>query len=213
MKITKESKWATPMFHDNIADQPIVDELLALIEEQRIADKCKFTHSTGNAEDIIEEFFKSEHPTIVEFRECWVMPWVNNMLLNTYGRLYDNIQLFGWVNYFKNNTCVTVHHHDNKLLTGCFYLQTYQKAPGGHIIHHDPRFNFNMNNFSQTPEKDTHVFHLPKRGDLVMFPCYVWHETTPWGHEIGPFKETVCDTGTDTEEKRINICWDVYGNA
>jgi hypothetical protein len=210
MQIQKINKWHTSIFYDNIGDQPIVDDLLDLIENHCLADRCSFKNSYGNAEDISEEFFKSQHPTVVEFRECWVMPWVNNMLLETYNTVFNDIQLFGWVNYFKNNTCVTAHHHDNKLLTGCFYLKTYSK--GGHIIHYDPRFNFHMNNFHQRPESGTNIVHKPKKGDIVMFPCYVWHETTPWGHNIGNL-DTISDTGSDIVEKRINICWDVYNGT
>lgn len=213
MKVTKHNAWSTPIFHDNIGGETIVDELLDLIQNHCLADQCNFQHSNGNAEDIIEEFFQSQHPSVLEFKEIWVMPWVHNMLLETYGRLYDNIQLFGWVNYFKNNTCVTVHHHDNKLLTGCFYLKTYETIPGGHIIHHDPKFNSYMNNFSQKPEKDMHISHWPKKGDVVIFPSYVWHETTPWGHELGLFDSNIVDTKPNEDESRINICWDVFGNA
>ena len=168
MKITEH--WSNHILHANINDDEYTDLL-----SMHILCNIPFTHRDPyfNDEVLLEDFHK-EDAVFVKYKE-YVRQYVDQYIK----QVFDLDDLDYYVKTFlvtnEIHTRTTLHNHQGAFISGVVYINVDEDS--GALIMHDPRFNACR---SQPPEI-TKMFQpveiLPKSGDIIIFPSFVYHET------------------------------------
>lgn len=105
--------------------------------------------------------------------------------LNDYLKLDDKVEFYittSWINKHIPGDHGQLHHHDNSLISGVYYIK--QPENGGNFIIHKnamtpnlftSTINFDLN-FKELTETNTRQFEVkPKDGLIIMFPSFMNH--------------------------------------
>jgi len=77
------------------------------------------------------------------------------------------------------------HNHSGAQLSAVFYfLVEHSNRTGGKIRFHDPRFNANRGMTEPFKFRHDDVEFLPRTGDFVIFPSYLYHSVSPFNGNI-----------------------------
>lgn len=176
IKNTKEKKvfqlWPISIYNENIGiDQDLIDHLPNI--EFELMESCNGC------------FSKSKY--ILDTNEFKHLRQKITTCLNNY--IYDYLKvdrkfkhyfLNSWVNKHIPGDWADAHMHKNSVVSGVYYLQTFQNAGG--IVFHKPTGY--TNNFHETlgfeySEKtlyNTDSFTLkPSDGEILLFPSHIYH--------------------------------------
>lgn len=166
--------WSTPIYHSNLNDPQQVEELLSLAD--RIVGRAP---SPPNVEDygtaaVFDRLAKMHDPVAMRLFDSI------RQHVGEYTRHLPNSYLLEVNSVTKIQLCilqpgeVTAYHgHDYSYIVGIVYLSPQNTG----LILHDPRVNAARGYPSQFRQEFADVTIVPKPGDVVIFPSYVYHST------------------------------------
>ena len=94
---------------------------------------------------------------------------------------YNLKLLNSWVTLNRKNDFHSIHDHSNVFLSICYYHQIYDGdlifSSSKSLIQKGYNFDYNIINLN---DFNTNIFSIkPKQGDIIIFPGWVFHETSP----------------------------------
>jgi uncharacterized protein (TIGR02466 family) len=105
-----------------------------------------------------------------------------NLYMKRILEINHNLRLLNsWITLNKENDYHHTHDHDNVFLSICYY----HKIQNGDLIFSSRKsmiqenFNFSYNIISPNPYNANNYSILPQQGDIVIFPAWLFHETSP----------------------------------
>jgi hypothetical protein len=78
-------------------------------------------------------------------------------------------------NYF-----IPTHNHAGSHLSAVFYVFSEEQDKGGELILFDPRSNANRGFINEFQNSFKYESFTPKTGDAIVFPSFLYHQTTPF---------------------------------
>lgn len=130
---------------------------------------------------------ENESAEVQEFKQKVITPAFNQFLQETVGKSIDGWEshrLHGWVTGTGKDYSLNFHNHRGAQLSAVFYLLCEEQDSGGVITFSDPRMNANRGydeSFLKWFETKTII---PKSGDIVVFPSYLYHFVTTYQSNI-----------------------------
>lgn len=161
-----KSYWSTNILYNNIKDKVLVEKALEYITS---------TFSCNSMPNSISEINLYEK----EYQVDSIKPITNYIKeqVDKYIKLVWNIDVEKKIKvHATNHDKINSHNHSGSHLSGIFYLS----VPQGNLLLYDPRHNANRGFPNLIRDKEFNITEIDvKEGDIIIFPSYVWHESTP----------------------------------
>jgi len=162
--------WTNHILRKNVNDDEYVNKL-----REHIMCTIPFGRGGYNnpKEYLLREFHKDE-PEFDQFKQ-YITESINEYIKQVY--LLDDLQYHVKTFLLTNGiyTRTSFHNHRGAFISGVFYINVDENS--GDLIFHDPRFNAIRSTPLECSEAFAPVTILPKNGDIVIFPSFVYHET------------------------------------
>ena len=171
--------WSTPVYKTKFKDKKLLEKLVSHIiinyagEDNNVSlnmkDRCLFE------DNFFEEFKEKE---VIPVFEEYLKKEVDINLKE------ESYSLRAWLTGSNTSYHLPSHNHSGSHISSVFYLLSEENNKGGRLSLSDSRFNANRT--YGVNKKFDKWFHtqtlLPSTGDIIMFPCFVYHNVEPfWG--------------------------------
>ena len=158
--------WPTKILHNNIKDNVAVEQAFNYILSTFPHNKMPSNKSGINLAS--KEYVCSETKPIIDFIEEQIKTYLEN--------IWQFTGTFSFKVHATDHNQITVHNHSGSHLSGVFYLS----VPQGDLLFYDPRYNANRGYPVSVRDKEFgHKTLELVEGDCVIFPSFLWHESTP----------------------------------
>lgn len=91
---------------------------------------------------------------------------------------YEGFEFRSWTNPSRGDQYIEPHNHSRALISGVFYLWCDDEDNGGEFHIMDPRPNVGRGYGKHLANIFRKEYFLPKTGDLIIFPSYLFHYTS-----------------------------------
>lgn len=162
-------RWGVPILHENINNHIHVESVL-----KHMATRYKDTRDLPV--DLNDETITDLKHQCDLFDETYsvIKSYVDKFFMLAYDRLNVDYRLKVHVFACPKGYNLPFHHHRCGAICGVLYLN----VPSGNLLAHDPKFNANRG-MPNWMVQDTTLEIKPAPGDIIIFPSYVYHQTTP----------------------------------
>ena len=168
--------WPTPILYDTIDNSDImsrtINHILTNIDlDFRPIDFQEF------------DILKDGGEVLQEFKESVVIPTFQKYIKQLDIEECSSYSIKSWLAGPNTGYMIPIHNHSGASLSAVFYLLC-EDDKGGELHFQDPRSNANrgyIKSFGKLFQTQT-IF--PKSGDIIMFPSYVYHYTSPFYGKI-----------------------------
>jgi hypothetical protein len=128
------------------------------------------------------DLLKSGSDIFQKFRDNIVWPAFKNYLNHIDIDLneFPDRRLRSWLTGAYNGYSIPIHNHSGASLSAVFYLLSEETDQGGELILLDSRTNANRGYKDQFKKLFENKTYLPKSGEYLIFPSYVYHHTIPF---------------------------------
>ena len=171
MKLGFNNLWPTVILREEMDP---VDNINLYSELMTITDLYKHTNLSED-----KNLFDLDSAIIKNFKKDVVEPAFKKYLTEIFSvdleKDFSSYRLKSWITKITNGTSVSLHNHSGSHLTGTFYLMADEEDAGGRIEFLDPRTNANRGYPSILRNHFKETFHLPKTGDILIFPSFLYH--------------------------------------
>jgi len=161
-----KSLWPTKILCTNINDTKAVNSAFSYLVSNYTSDDMPSNYRGNSLAD--NELLVAETKPIIDYIRSQVEYYLNTV--------WEYKKEYSLKVYATNHKKVAVHNHSGAQLSGVFYLC----VPEGDLVLYDPRYNANRG--YPTPVRDIefpiHTLAVTE-GDCVVFPSFLWHESTP----------------------------------
>lgn len=174
-----ENLWSTPFSQSRMSDE-VKDLFLNKIFTEYDLQTPPSDFGQTNILD-------SDSEEIVRFKTEVVYPAFNSFLRNTLGKEisdWGSHKLHGWVTGTGKDYSLNFHNHRGAQLSAVFYLLCEEQDKGGMITFTDPRMNANRGYDESFLKWFEHKAIIPKSGDIVVFPSFLYHYVTTYQSNI-----------------------------
>ena len=161
--------WPTHVFHTNIDDDNYVIEIYNWLMQKYSMQEQWPTNNTD-----IDVFKHPKHNTELYSKlETFINSNVEQYCQTVFKLDDDDCAKLQTKTHVSNHQNILGHQHSGSVVSGLFYI----RAPeGANLTLSDPRSNA----VRGYPDPFKHYFNpktiVPKDGDIVLFPSYLWHE-------------------------------------
>jgi len=97
---------------------------------------------------------------------------------------FPDRKLRSWIAGVYNGYVIPAHNHSGASVSAVFYLLCEEQDRGGELVLLDSRVNANRGYKDQFKSWFENKIYLPKSGEYLMFPSYVYHHTLPFTGKI-----------------------------
>lgn len=117
-----------------------------------------------------------------KFRDLVVWPAFYQYLKDHQIELTDfpDRKIRSWIAGAYNGYMIPAHNHSGASLSAVFYLLCEDQDSGGELVLLDSRTNANRGYKDQFKNWFENKLYLPKSGEYLIFPSYVYHHTLPF---------------------------------
>ena len=173
--------WPTEVLYGNTKNKEALD------------NACQTLFQEINFSSPRSEFLKSEHdilnhgpPAMQVFRDEVVWPAFEEYLNNIGITLKDfpERHIKSWVTGVLNGYMIPYHNHCGASLSSVFYMMIDKQATGGELLLYDPRNNANRGYKEEFYKMFENKSIRPHDGDYVIFPGFLYHQSTPFNGSI-----------------------------
>ncbi len=164
--------WTNHILHENINDPEFVLDLY-----QHILSTVPLTYARPIEEGPLDFMFEDDHPSMREKFEVvrrFMYQCIDEYIDQVYETSFD-YHVTGFVAMNSQYTRQPLHVHRSSFLTGVFYINVDEQS--GNLMLHDPRSNAVRAAPDEIMDQFAPVAILPKPGDMVVFPSYLYHDT------------------------------------
>jgi len=159
------SYWPTNILKDNIKDSIAVEQAFNYIVSNFTHDTMPSNHSSINLCDT--EYQNDDIKTITDF--------IRDQIDNYIKLVWESDIKYSLKVHATDHDRISVHNHSGSQLSGVFYLT----VPQGKLVLYDPRYNANRGYPTSIRDKEFKKIELEvQEGDIVIFPSFLWHEST-----------------------------------
>lgn len=95
-----------------------------------------------------------------------------------------DFSLKAWLTGTTNGYSMAAHNHSGSQFVSVFYVMAEEQDSGGEIVLQDPRFNANRGFMKPFIDDFAPIEHLPKTGDVLIFPGYVYHYVKQYSSQL-----------------------------
>ena len=170
--------WPTTVYLGNIESPILEDVCQHMFSEINLITPSSDFQSFDLLEDGPEIF--------QQFRDQVAWPAFENYLLHLGINLneFPDRRLRSWVTGVYNGYMIPAHNHSGASISAVFYLLCSEQDKGGELILLDSRTNANRGYKDQFKHLFENKTFLPKTGEYLIFPSYVYHHTIPFTGSI-----------------------------
>jgi hypothetical protein len=164
--------------------------MLSKIEhEELLAEVCHDIFTDYNLNDMPSDFKKDYDiltdgsKALQEFKKLVVVPTFDRYLQATFGVKIEKFTkpvYRSWLARPHSGYHIATHNHSGSSISGVFYLMCDEKGRGGELVLLDPRTNANRGYIEDLRHVFDPVYYKPRSGESVLFPSYMYHQTTPF---------------------------------
>jgi hypothetical protein len=164
--------------------------MLAKIEHQELLDEvcnCILTNYDFNSmpSDFMKDFdiLRDGGEALRDFKKLVVEPLFDSYFKNTFGigiEKFTSRRYRSWLAGPHSGYYIATHNHSGASVSAVFYLMCDTTAKGGELLMLDPRTNANRGYIDELKHVFDPVSYTPKSGEAVLFPSYLYHQTTPF---------------------------------
>ncbi|MEM9544694.1 MAG: TIGR02466 family protein [Bacteroidota bacterium] len=133
-----------------------------------------------------EDFFESTHYEEKQFKmilQDEIMDMFSQVNTGDQGSIsLSDIDLTGWVNINFSHDFKKSHVHAGAHWAGVYYLDIKTKNGSqntGQIDFTDPRNGSFSSYYKNSPFFPPRISHMPQKGELILFPCWLYHNVCP----------------------------------
>ncbi len=167
--------WPTPVYLGKIEDSDLLERLL-----QSMFLNVDLNAPTSDFQNF--DILKDGPEEFREFRESVVYPAFTEYM-KTLGydiNEFDDVSIRSWITGVRNGYMIPVHNHSGASFSAVFYLLCENDNEGGELLMVDPRTNANRGYKDQFKDWFANKKFLPKSGEFIIFPSYLYHHTLPF---------------------------------
>jgi hypothetical protein len=174
--------WSTPLLHDSMQEDvyaPFLQKILTDPHESNIINIPDGEKSL----DILND----ESIEVQNFKNNIVYPAFDNYLKSTLGKSISDWGAYkfkSWLIKGSNSYNVNYHNHSGSQITSVFYILVDELGSGGNVTFTDPRQNSNRGYDSSFLPWFDPLTIIPKTGDYVIFPSFLYHFVSTYGGDI-----------------------------
>lgn len=92
--------------------------------------------------------------------------------------------LKAWLTGTTSGYNMATHNHSGSQYVSVFYIMAEEETSGGELVLQDPRFNANRGFMKPFIDDFLPIEHLPKTGDVLIFPGYVYHYVKQYSSQL-----------------------------
>lgn len=171
--------YPTPVMLDKISNTEILNETILQILSLTDLDQPEPEFDN-------EDIFEVGGTILKEFQNEIVLPtyekYLNNVLNISLNEFEHVVK--GWVTIPSNGYTNPAHNHPEASFSAVFYLLNEDLKVGGELCMLDPRSNANRAYTRRLRTMFSTTSYIPNSGDIVVFPSYLFHYTTPFKGKI-----------------------------
>lgn len=93
---------------------------------------------------------------------------------------YGEYKMRAWITGHDDKYCMAMHNHTGAQVSAVFYVVSETQDAGGALNLIDPRSNANRGYDEWFNPMFEDICIIPKTGDIVMFPSYLYHAVQPY---------------------------------
>ncbi len=167
--------WPTPVYLGKIEDTTLLEQML-----QSMFLSVDLDSPASDFQDF--DILKDGPKEFLQFREKVVYPAFTDYM-KTLGydiNEFEDVNIRSWITGIRNGYMIPIHNHSGASFSAVFYLLCENNKDGGELIMMDPRTNANRGYKDPFKEMFASESYLPKSGEFVIFPSYLYHHTLPF---------------------------------
>lgn len=165
--------WPTPVFKGEITDKDLLERLL-----QSVFLNVDLDASANDFQGL--DILRDGPKEFRVFQERVILPAFNNYMREIGFDLsdFEDARLRSWLTPVRRGYMIPIHNHYGASFSAVFYLLCEKETEGGELIVVDPRTNANRGYKDQLKPLFLNETYLPKSGEYIIFPSYLYHHTT-----------------------------------
>lgn len=161
------------------------EEVVAPVAEELLSNLDFF--SGGDVSDSSLLGKKYDLPALKDFFNSYGVAKFNEYTEKVFGHtlILDKCRFKAWSANGAGKYSLGFHNHSGSQLSAVFYLMVENSQKfGGKLRFHDPRFNANRGMEEPFKFKHKDFEFLPKTGDFIIFPSYLYHSISTFHGSI-----------------------------
>jgi uncharacterized protein (TIGR02466 family) len=185
IKFNKNSETIKPGFNNLWPTVILREEMDTVVSVNLCNELMSITDIHANNNYISEialpeiNLFDLDSDIIKDFKNDVVEPAFKKYITEIFSadlkKDFSSYELRSWMSKCAKGYGVSLHNHSGSHLTGTFYLMAEEVDSGGRIEFLDPRTNANRGYPNNLRNHFTEAVHLPKTGDILIFPSFLYH--------------------------------------
>lgn len=171
--------WPTTLYLGEVNNDSLLDRVC-----ETILTETNIIQPPGDFQNF--DILSDGSAVFQEFRDTVVWPafakylkhW--NIDLNEFSKR----RIRSWITGSQSGYMIPVHNHSGASISAVFYLLCEDQTAGGELLLMDPRHNANRGYDASFKPLFENINYLPKSGEFVLFPGFVYHHTIPFRGKI-----------------------------